>query len=309
MHKLRRFFYQNKYQIFKVLGIIAFIIIIIQLMNLWARKSNNKKVTNVASNTTTVSENNHGLVSTKSAVTGNEISKEELNGATTAINNFVDYCNKQDFERAYDLITDECKKQLFKNVNEFKTTYYQNIFNGEKKNCTIENWVKNTYRVNFTGDILATGKDDGTVQQDYITVKEVDDGYKLNINNYIGYADINKKTTKDGITIEVVGRNTYKDYEEYTIKATNKTESLMQLDDVNSTNTLYIEDSKGVKYTYYNHELATPMITIQSGQTKEVNIKFYSSYVSTKTIKRMVFSDIILKNGQLGEIAKMDVNI
>ena len=107
----------------------------------------------------------------------------------------------------------------------------------------------------------------------------------------------------------MVGRNTYKDYEEYTIKATNKTKSLMQLDDVNSTNTLYIEDSKGVKYTYYNHELATPMITIQSGQTKEVNIKFYSSYVSTKTIERMVFSDIILKNGQLGEIVKIDVKI
>lgn len=309
MHKLRRFFYQNKYQIFKVLGIIAFILIVIQLINFLVRKNDNNKISNTVSNTTKVSENNKGVISTKSAVTGSEISKKDLDEATTAINNFVDYCNKQDFEKAYDLITDECKKKLFKNVNEFKTTYYKNLFNGEKKNCTIENWVRNTYRVNFTGDILATGKDDGSVQQDYITVKEVDDGYKLNINNYIGYSDINKKTTQNGITIEVVGRNTYKDYEEYTIKATNKTESLMQLDDVNSTNTLYIEDSKGVKYTYYNHELATPMITIQSGQTKEVNIKFYSSYVSTKTIERMVFSDIILKNGQLGEIVKIDVKI
>lgn len=309
MHKLRRFFYQNKYQIFKVLGIIAFIIIIIQFMNFLVRKNGNNKISNTVSNTTEVKENNKGVISTKSAVTGNKVAKKDLDGATTAINNFVEYCNKQDFEKAYDLITDECKKQLFKNVNEFKTTYYKNLFNGEKKNCTIENWVNSTYRVNFTGDILATGKDDGSVQQDYITIKEVDDGYKLNINNYIGYSDVNEKTTKDGITIEVVGRNTYKDYEEYTIKATNKTKSLMQLDDVNSTNTLYIEDSKGVKYTYYNHELATPMITIQSGQTKEVNIKFYSSYVSTKTIERMVFSDIILKNGQLGEIVKIDVKI
>lgn len=309
MHKLRRFFYQNKYQIFKVLGIIAFIIIIIQFMNFLVRKNGNNKISNTVSNTTEVRENNKGVISTKSAVTGSEISKKDLDEATTAINNFVDYCNKQDFEKAYDLITDECKKKLFKNVNEFKTTYYKNLFNGEKKNCTIENWVRNTYRVNFTGDILATGKDDGSVQQDYITVKEVDDGYKLNINNYIGYSDINKKTTQNGITIEVVGKNTYMDYEEYTLKVTNKTESIMQLDDVSSTDTLYIEDKNGVKYTYYNHELANSVVTILSGQIKEVNIKFYSSYVSTKSIKRMVFSDIMLRNGQSGEIMKMVVEI
>ena len=44
MHKLRKFIYQNKYQILGVLGIIAFILIIIQLMNLWARKNNNSEI-------------------------------------------------------------------------------------------------------------------------------------------------------------------------------------------------------------------------------------------------------------------------
>ena len=176
-------------------------------------------------------------------------------------------------------------------------------------NYTIENWVKDTYRVNITGDLLATGKDDGYSKLDYITVKRSDDEYKLNINNYIGYTEINKKTTEDNISINVISKNTYKDYEEYTISATNNTENIVQLDNISNTDTLYLEDSKGVKYPYYNHELTVPMVTIPSGQTKEVAIKFYSSYVSTKTIERMVFSDIILKNGQLGEIVKIDVKI
>ena len=41
------------------------------------------------------------------------------------------------------------------------------------------------------------------------------------------------------------------------------------------------------------------MLTVESGQTKEVTIKFYSSYVSTKNINYIVFSNIITNNGQL----------
>ena len=309
MHKLRRFIYQNKYQILGVLGIIAFILIIIQLMNLWARKNNNSEIENRQQNTTIVNENNSGVISEKSAVTGKEVSKKQLDNETTAINKFMEYCNNQDFENAYNMITEECKKQMYNSLDVFKQSYYKNVFNGEKKNFTIENWVKDTYRVNITGDVLATGNVDEYSKQDYITVKQVNGEYKLNINNYIGYTEINKKTTEKNISIEVIGKNTYKDYETYTFNATNNTGSVMQLDNISNTESLYIEDSKGVKYPYYNHELTTPMITVSAGQTKEITIKFYSSYVSTKKIERIVFSKIMLKNGELGETVKFNANV
>ncbi len=309
MHKLRRFIYQNKYQILGVLGIIAFILIIIQLMNLWARKNNNSEIENRQQNTTIVNENNSGVISEKSAVTGKEVSKKQLDNETTAINKFMEYCNNQDFENAYNMITEECKKQMYNSLDVFKQSYYKNVFNGEKKNFTIENWVKDTYRVNITGDVLATGNVDEYSKQDYITVKQVNGEYKLNINNYIGYTEINKKTTEKNISIEVIGKNTYKDYETYTFNATNNTGSVMQLDNISNTESLYIEDSKGVKYPYYNHELTTPMITVSAGQTKEITIKFYSSYVSTKKIERIVFSNIMLKNGELGETVKFNANV
>ena len=278
MHKLRRFFYQNKYQILGVLGVIFFIFIVIQLINFWTRKSNDNKVSNINANTTVVNENTTGVISEKSAVTGKEISKKELQSETSIINNFIEYCNKQDIENAYNLLTEECKKQVYNNsIDVFKQSYYKDVFNGEKKNCTIENWVNDTYKVNITGDVLATGKVDEYSKQDYITVKEIDGDYKLNINNYIGYFEINKKTTENDITIEVIGKNTYKDYEEYTMNVTNNTKKMMQLDNISNTESLYIEDSKGVKYPYYNHELTTPMLTVAVGQTKEVTIKFYSS--------------------------------
>lgn len=309
MHKLRRFLYQNKYPIFGALGLIVFIIIIIQLMNFWTRRNNNAELANKNQNTITVNKSNQGLISEKSAVTGNEIAKNQLDNATNAISKFFDYCNKQDLESAYNMLTEECKKQIYTNLETFKQSYYKNVFNGEKKNYTLENWVKDTYRVNITGDILATGKDDGYSKQDYITVKEENDEYKLNVNNYIGYAEVNKKTTKDNIIIEVICKNTFKDYEEYTIKATNNTKNIMQLDNISNTDSLYLEDDNGVKYPYYNHELTTPMITVSAGQTKEITIKFFSSYVSTKKIRKIVFSNIMLKNGQMGETMKLEANI
>ena len=309
MHKLRKFIYQNKYQILGVLGIIAFILIIIQLMNLWARKNNNSEIENRQQNTTIVNENNSGVISEKSAVTGKEVSKQQLDNETTAINKFMEYCNNQDFENAYNMITEECKKQMYNSLDIFKQSYYKNVFNGEKKNFTIENWVKDTYRVNITGDVLATGNVDEYSKQDYITVKQVNGEYKLNINNYIGYTEINKKTTEKNISMEVIGKNTYKDYETYTFNVTNNTGSVMQLDNISNTESLYIEDSKGVKYPYYNHELTTPMITVSAGQTNEITIKFYSSYVSTKKIERIVFSNIMLKNGELGETVKFNANV
>ena len=221
----------------------------------------------------------------------------------------MEYCNNQDFENAYNMITEECKKQMYNSLDIFKQSYYKNVFNGEKKNFTIENWVKDTYRVNITGDVLATGNVDEYSKQDYITVKQVNGEYKLNINNYIGYTEINKKTTEKNISMEVIGKNTYKDYETYTFNVTNNTGSVMQLDNISNTESLYIEDSKGVKYPYYNHELTTPMITVSAGQTKEITIKFYSSYVSTKKIERIVFSNIMLKNGELGETVKFNANV
>ena len=207
------------------------------------------------------------------------------------------------------MITEECKKQMYNSLDAFKKSYYKDVFNGEKKNFTSENWVKSTYKVNITGDLLATGKVDDYSKQDYITVKQVDGEYKLNINNYIGYSEVNKKTTENNITIDVISKNTYKDYEIYTFNVTNNTKSILQLDNISNTESLYLEDSKGIQYPYYNHELTTPMITVSVGQTKEISIKFYSSYVSTKVIKRIVFSNLMLKNGQLGEHISFQANI
>ena len=59
---------------------------------------------------------------------------------------------------------------------------------------------------------------------------------------------------------------------------------------------MYIEDQNGVRYTAYIHEISDAELVIGTKQTREITIKYYNKYGSTKEIKRIGFSRIILNN-------------
>ena len=158
--------------------------------------------------------------------------------------------------------------------------------------------------------MLATGKsNNGYTKQDYITVKKENNNYKLNINNYIGYSKIEKTTKKDNIEINVASKNTYMDNEQYTIKVTNNSKNDISLDGLSNVKSLYLQDSKGSKYSAYTHELTEPTLKVQAGQTKEITIKFYNNYSSNKNINYMVFSDVIIYSGQGSEKMELKINV
>lgn len=306
MNQLIRYYNQNRKKIWGILIIIASALLLLQIVNYFYKVNHEKAI--AVKNITTEEKPTKAttLTTNQSVVTGENIDSKHLQDNTTIIDNFISYCNHKELEKAYALLTDECKTQMYDTLEIFEKTYYNNVFNGESKNCTIENWIGNTFKIKLTEDILSTGKTNkGYAKQDYITVKKVDDEYKLNINNYIGYMPINKETNQNNINIEVVSKNTYMEYEEYTIKVTNQTENSILLDRRLDTKTLALQDSKGVSYSSYSHELTEPMLTVLAGQTKEITIKFYSTYVSTKDIKYIVFSDVAFYNEQ----GRIDKNI
>lgn len=309
---LIRYYNQNRKKIWGILIIIISAFILFRLVNYIykinrekgiATNDGNSQIGKTISNTTQLTTN-------QSVVIGEKVSNSQLENATDTIDKFISYCNNKELQQAYDLLTDECKTQMYDTLEVFEQAYYNDVFQGEKKTCSIENWVDNTYKVRIIDDMLSTGKNNnGRAKQDYITVKKEKEGYKLNINSYIGKTQINKKTEKNDIAIEVLSKNTYMEQEEYTIKVTNQTEDLMRLDNRIDGKSLYLQDSKGNQYPFYNHELTEPMLTINSGETKEVTIRFYSAYLSTKKIKYIVFSDLSLYNGQLSETVELKAEV
>lgn len=317
MQQIRLWYNKNRKKIWITVGIIAAVIAIVQFLNfLYSlssddRENNRINVPNVENELKEIeNETNVSFESGMSAVSGEQLSKEKLKAAAEVIGEFFDYCNEGNTQAAYDLLTDECKEQIYTSLGAFEQAYYQDIFGEGKRNYSVENWIGDIYKVDITEDMLATGKsNNGYVKQDYITVESVDDGYKLNINNYIGYTEINKETDEDDIKMNVICKNTYMDREEYIIRVTNNKDKTISLDNLYDVNSLYLEDSKGMKYPAYTHELTSPMLEIQPKETKDVTIKFYSRYVSNKIINNIVFSDLTVWDGQVTETIEFKAKV
>lgn len=180
----------------------------------------------------------------------------------------------------------------------FKQKYVDKIFT-TKKMVSIKNWLDftNTYKVKILDDMISTGKISSSedVIEDYYTIVQQDKEYKLNINAYIGKATINKVgQTNDGITITVITKNVYKEYEEYSIKIENTTSQIISLDSQESGDSMYLLGSNEAKYKAYSYELDQTNLCIQPNETKTITIRFYKIYSNSVNIEQLVFSDIIL---------------
>ena len=297
MNSFIRYYNQNRKKIWGIVIIIASAILVIQVINFFVKRGTEEEIAN-ANNITQepkIQTNSSTVTTNRSVVTGQSISQEKLQRETTLIDDFLTYCNNGEIENAYNMLTNECKEEMFENIDIFRDVYYNNNFNGQKKNCTVENWTGSTYKVRIVDDLLSTGKsNEGSAIQDYITIVEQDDTYKLNINNFIGRKQINRITENDNIKAEVLYANQYSDYVEYRLKITNNTENTILLDSKENAESLYVIDNNSSKSSAYTQELTEPMLSVQVGHTNDIIIKFYNDYVYNQEIEQIVFSDIIL---------------
>ena len=296
MGNLRRYYYNNKAKIWKTILIIVSILAIIQLINYFVKRDNENTLQNQKTNTVqNTIVNNTSLTTDKSSTTGTKVDENKLEKEVNVVEQFLDLCNNQEFVKAYELLSDECKENVFDNYEKFKNNYCDKIFTS-KKTYTMENWAGSTYKVRIAEDILATGQtsNSGVAIQEFITIVTNNGEKRLNINNYIGKTEFKSSNTQKGITIKILSKNTYKDYEIYNIEVTNNTENTIYLDDGEDTSNVYIEDSNGVKHEAASSELIYSTLKINRGQTRKYSIKFTNTYISNRKISALVFDKLIL---------------
>lgn len=293
MLKIRRIYNQNKKMIWKFLAGIVFLIMILQFLNTLAK---NKKSDIEYNEQSDFEFNNYSDVvveSNKSALTNKKLS-DDHSEYIEIINSFFAYCNNKNIKEAYGLLTEECKELMYPKFEDFKNSYYKEVFNGKKRNVSIENWNGKIYKVEIMEDVLATGNyDEASIKQDYITIDESNS--KLNINGYIGTKQINKENSlNDNITIKVEKKDQYMDYEIYTFKVKNNMNNPILLDNLTNIDSMYLEDENKKSYSAYTHELSEGELCINEKETRTVKIKFYNRYSSEKKIKTICFSKIIV---------------
>lgn len=289
MEKLIKFYNKNRYIVWIIILILVAIIVLIQILNRYvSRKINIENAVNQNKTMYNEFDNNYSIITDKKV-------KEEV---STIIDEFINYCNEKQVEKAYGLLSNECKEILYPTLNDFTEKYYSKLFN-RKITYGYQAWTTNsnteyTYKVDFVEDMLATGTASNTSIIDYYTVVNNNGKYELNINKFIGIKDINKTETKNNITININRKRTYMDYETYEIVVQNKTNEILKLDALENTNTVYLENNKGQKYYWYSHEVLEEDIEISKSQSKKIEIKINKNYQPKNETTKLVFSNITL---------------
>ena len=295
MHKIIRFYNQNRKQIIRVITIITFIIILIQMLNYIYKNrtdSNNQNYISSGNNNSNIS-NIGTIVSNKSAITDTKVDNEKLNDDVTVINEFIENCNERNIEKAYSLLSNECKEEMYP-TKDFYENYYMMVFNNNKLEYSVENWIQDTYEVKFIEDMLATGKINDENKQDYITIVEENDSFKININNYIGREILNKEIENNDIILNLIQKDIYMDYEVYKITIKNNTGKSILLAPEDKTNTIYLQNTNGGKFYAASSELLKEELLLENNYIHTIDVKFNKTYSYSNNIECLAFSNVVL---------------
>lgn len=144
---LRRALFENRYKILAIIIAIILFFSIRKMLSQFLIESNKSSVNNV-----TVSQNSD-YEPEQTMVIGDNVSEEKQDDITSLMDNFISYCNSKQIEEAYNLLTDECKEELFSNdIENFKINYVEKIFT-TTKTYSMQSWINftnPTYKVKIT---------------------------------------------------------------------------------------------------------------------------------------------------------------
>lgn len=286
---LRSNLFSNRY---KILGVIVAIILVLCGIRLLNNMSKEKLQTPTIYTTTGQST----YKPQETVISGDNVVEEQQEANKNVMDQFIKYCNEKEVEKAYSLLTDECKEVIYdSNIDNFRKNYVEKIYTSNKT-YSMQSWIREnssvTYKVRIIDDILSTGKV-GDVVEDYYTVVKQNGSNKLNINSYIGRSTINKLGTQNNITIDVISKDTYMNYETYNIKVENNTNNTILLDTKQSDKSVYLTGNNDVTYRAFMYEIDNVYLTIKPKIYTNFTIKFNKMYNPSIKEKSITFSDII----------------
>lgn len=292
MKRLRLFYRDNKKKIWSVIGIIVFILTLIHLANYNIKKEKEENYKDL--NTTENTKNNVSYAPSQSIISNTKISKKSAEENINLIEKFIEYCNNNQVEEAYNLLSNDCKKEIFPTIEDFYKNYHQNIFT-EQKSYDAEMWgIYNgvTYKIRILKDIMASGKIEKEFIEDYYTIVTEDENLKLNIKNFVNKVEINKSNSVEDIDFNVLNKKIHIDYEEIEIEIKNNSDKRVVIDTKENTETVFIKDTNGVGYGWYGHEIANNLLELDQEETVSLVIKFNKIYNTNRKDAKLYFTDI-----------------
>ena len=297
MHKLLRFYNQNRIKIWVVILGIIFILLVIQIFDSVARSNREEQNRKILENEITVNNDVSYEIQSESIISDEDVPKLYREDFGNVIDNFFTYCIQHEPRKAYNLLSQETIDTLYPTVEIFEDLYYKEKFEGNK-DFSFQSWITSgnlyIYQIKIFDNILATGRANETYYEDYVTIVPEDGEYKLNINNLIGLKNIYQTYSSDGIDIRVKKAQTFMSYEIYTFDITNNTDNVILIDSRVKTDSVYLVDKVNNRYSALLYENSEEELVLQPGEKKEISIKFSDVYREGIVIEQIYWTDIIL---------------
>lgn len=257
----------------------------------------------VLSHNRNTDSNNQNYIATEiytpkeTVIKGKEVTEKQYAIDDNLVKNFMQYCNDGKVNEAYELISDDCKSNLYKTIDDFKEIYYNQVFK-EKREYNLQSWISTNnytvYKIRYTTNMLATGKyEEGNTFQDYITLIKNADLPKISIGNFVLAEGYNKETETKEIKARVIKKVVYIEDEEYEIEIRNKTQNTILLDNLNSSYNIKLLDKSATTYSAYINKIFEQDMKIMPEETKRIVIRFKKSCSSDKTSEYIQFSKVI----------------
>ena len=210
------------------------------------------------------------------------------------IGQFVENCNNKDYEAAYNLLTEDCKNNIYPDIELFKQ-YVDSVF-PNKKIYNIQNFSNKDeiyiYTVNILNDILATGlnneEDENVYSEKYVVIEE-NGQLKLSIRQYIGRQNLTYIYEDEYMKIKIESVDIKYDNIVYNLNITNKSENYIVYSDYSVDYEIALDTSEGLKRRA--DEVLEP-ITLDKLETKNFSVKFTIFYDEDTQIEDMLFDYI-----------------
>ena len=287
----------------KIIIILAVIVIlIISLIKIINNNIKNQNINSSSSiNTTTAinaSINNNFINTNNTNTTNGNYQEYSITTPYDCLNIFIYYCNNNQPDKAYNMLTDDCKNLLYNTKEKFYQNYYKRIFAGSEKQVSyIKNkYDENVYKLTVKEDPLSTGNiDESNNIVDTVTVVNDNGTYKINVSDFIKKETFNINKSNSYIDVFILEKTIYTDYELYKIKVKNKTKADIVLSEMNSKTDISIQDRNEDNYYIDNDDYIQEQVMIASGNEKILNLKINKVYNNKDTIK-MIFSKIRIIN-------------
>lgn len=288
--KISNFIKNNKNKIQNVLTKLIIVAIVVAIATIILSSFRNNDNNNE-------SQTKNVYKPTETVIKGTDISNAQYEVDTNIVNKFLDYCNDAKVSEAYQLLSDDCKTELYPTIEYFKSNYYNNIFDKERE-YNLQSWISTSdytvYKIRYTNCMLSTGTyDKSDVYEDYITLVKNSNEEKISIGNLIRIEDCNIVSETDELEVTVLKKKIYISNEEYEIKVGNKTEKTILLDNLETNKGIELIGGSGVSYSAYTNKLFLTNLTIDPKMKKNITIKFKKSLSSENKSKYIKFSNII----------------